>query len=171
MVENKEGFIYPEINKSLCVDCGACKKVCPWLDSLEKENMYLSEPICYAAKASNISIQQKGSSGGIFGVFANYVLENNGLVCGAAMDEQLVVKHIIVDNKNDLEKLYGSKYVSSDLNNVFDTIKKELQENKLVLFCGVPCQVNALLKFLPKIFCRSWRRMRSWHSSVIRVQK
>ena len=29
MVMDKEGFYYPEIDSSVCVNCGLCKKVCP----------------------------------------------------------------------------------------------------------------------------------------------
>jgi formate hydrogenlyase subunit 6/NADH:ubiquinone oxidoreductase subunit I len=30
MVEDEEGFLYPEINSTLCVKCGICLKVCPF---------------------------------------------------------------------------------------------------------------------------------------------
>ena len=29
MVEDEEGFEYPQINEEICVGCGMCMKVCP----------------------------------------------------------------------------------------------------------------------------------------------
>ena len=29
MSEDNEGFLYPGIDLSLCIDCGLCEKVCP----------------------------------------------------------------------------------------------------------------------------------------------
>lgn len=77
------------------------------------------------------------------------IIENNGLVCGAAFDG-LKVKHIIVDNKADLYKLRGSKYVQSDLGDCFEQIEKYLDNNRLVLFVGCSCQTAALRTYLKK---------------------
>ena len=29
MREDDEGFLYPEVDESVCIDCGLCEKVCP----------------------------------------------------------------------------------------------------------------------------------------------
>ena len=29
MVKDKEGFLYPEIDSNLCINCKMCSKVCP----------------------------------------------------------------------------------------------------------------------------------------------
>lgn len=29
MIEDEEGFEYPQINSSICIRCGMCLKVCP----------------------------------------------------------------------------------------------------------------------------------------------
>ena len=149
MVENTEGFLYPKVDKEKCINCGLCKKVCPWLNKIKRDR-YLENPICYSARAKNVSLQLKGSSGGIFGVIAKYVIRNNGVVVGAEMLNNFNVRHTIVDNEKDLENLYGSKYVTSDLNDIFLRIKKILLAGKMVLFTGVPCQVAGLLNFLEK---------------------
>ena len=36
MVENSEGFLYPEIDKEKCISCGLCVKVCPLKSEEEK---------------------------------------------------------------------------------------------------------------------------------------
>ena len=95
----------------------------------------------------------KSSSGGMFTLIADYVLENGGYVCGASWREDwLGVEHIIIDDKKYLDKLRYSKYMESSLGNIFSEIKKLLNENKLVLFTGAPCQVSALNFYLGKDF-------------------
>lgn len=58
--------------------------------------------------------------------------------------------HIFVDNKNDLSSLLGSKYLQSNIGKTFQKIKISLNNNKLVLFSGTPCQVGALNNYLGK---------------------
>lgn len=150
MVENTEGFIYPQVDAGKCINCGLCQKACPQINKAENVDYYLSENICYALKNKDKQIQMESTSGGAFSAFAKYILNNGGYVCGSVMDDNLKVRHIIVNDIKDLSKLYGSKYVFSDVNNVFMDIKTLLNDNKKVLFCGVPCQVNALINFLSK---------------------
>lgn len=149
MIENKEGFLYPQIDKSKCINCGLCKKVCPLINKVNKPD-FLNENICYSAKNKNIKALENSSSGGMFWVLAKYVLDNGGLVVGAEMTKDHIVQHCIIDNESDLLKLMGSKYVSSNTNDVFSKIKKELDKKRLVLFSGVPCQVAGLTNFLIK---------------------
>lgn len=92
----------------------------------------------------------KSSSGGIFTSLAKIILEGNGAVCGAAFDNEFKVNHIIIEDENELEKLRGSKYVQSNINNIFKEIKVKLVNGSKVLFSGCPCQVAGLKKFLGK---------------------
>ena len=146
MIETKEGFHYPVINKEKCTNCGVCVKKCHSLNSDRIKKDFYQEK--YDIRA-NDEIRMKSASGGMFTLLADYVLDNNGYVCGASFtDDYLGVHHIIINDKKDLDKLRGSKYIESDLGNIFNDIKKLLNENKLVLFTGTPCQVAALNSFL-----------------------
>ncbi|WP_296134099.1 Coenzyme F420 hydrogenase/dehydrogenase, beta subunit C-terminal domain [uncultured Eubacterium sp.] len=145
LTKNFNTFNYPEINYNLCNGCNRCETVCPTLNELNQQQCLGA----YMAKNINLTERKLSSSGGMFSVFANYIIENNGLVCGAAFDG-LKVKHIIVDNKADLYKLRGSKYVQSDLEDCFEQIEKYLDNNRLVLFVGCPCQTAALRIYLKK---------------------
>lgn len=145
LTKNFNTFNYPEINYNLCNGCNRCETVCPTLNELNQQQCLGA----YMAKNINLTERKLSSSGGMFSVFANYIIENNGLVCGAAFDG-LKVKHIIVDNKADLYKLRGSKYVQSDLGDCFEQIEKYLDNNRLVLFVGCPCQTAALRTYLKK---------------------
>lgn len=151
MLENEEGFLYPSVDENKCINCGLCKKICPWINEIDRK-LYLDNPICYAAKIKEKEIQKKSTSGGAFATFALRVLEQGGIVIGSEMDSNHQVHHIIIDNKNDLKKIMGSKYVYSDLEDIFIKIKEQLNNKKQVLFSGVPCQISALLNFLQKTY-------------------
>lgn len=145
MIETKEGFHYPVIDEELCTDCGLCVKKCHALNDNFKTDFNQE---FYDVRASD-EIRMKSSSGGMFTLIADYVFENNGFVCGASWRKDwLGVEHIIIDDKKDLDKLRGSKYVESSLVNIFSEIKKLLNDKKLVLFSGTPCQVSALNFYL-----------------------
>lgn len=149
MIETKEGFYYPIIDEKLCTDCGLCVKKCHALNDNFKIDF---EQKIYDVRA-NDEIRMKSSSGGMFTLIADYVFENNGYVSGASWTKDyLGVKHIIINDKKDLDKLRGSKYIESSLGNIFSEIKKLLNDKKLVLFSGTPCQVMALNFYLGKIY-------------------
>lgn len=147
MVENSEGFLYPEIDETKCVNCGLCKKACPILN---KNNSNLKKPDCYAAMADD-ELRKVSSSGGAFSIIAEYILGKNGYICGCTFDEnELKAKHIIIHSKDDLPKLRGSKYVQSGIGSCYLEVKQLLENGNFVLFSGTPCQVAGLKSFLRK---------------------
>lgn len=149
MVVDTEGFKYPVVDYDKCIKCGLCLKSCPYKEKyINKESF--KKPIAYGGFSNNDKYRDKATSGGIFSHLAKYVIEQGGFVCGAVFNEKLNVQHIIIDNIKDIEKINGSKYVQSDLGNMFNEIKLLLDDNKLVLFSGTPCQVTGILKFLGK---------------------
>ena len=139
-----EGFLYPPVEETKCISCGKCRKACPSLNGRYDHN---EEPDCYVAMADD-HIRKNSSSGGMFTVFAEYVLEMGGAVCGAAYDSEFQVRHMVIDNKKDLDKLRKSKYVQSDTGKVYTEIRGILEEKRPVLFSGCPCQVAGLRTFL-----------------------
>ena len=147
MVENSEGFLYPKIDYNKCIDCGKCEKTCPVIYPEYQNNV---QPRIYAATA-NDEIREKSSSGGIFSVIAEKILDENGVVCGARFDEDFrEVYHYIVKDKNELGYLRGSKYVQSSIGYTYKEIKEYLVRGVKVLFSGCGCQVAGLKKFLEK---------------------
>ena len=143
-----QGFLYPEVNKESCIDCGLCEKVCPVIN---KTNQSKNNPsTLYAVKSSDDAIRQQSSSGGFFSLLADYVLTKGGVVYGAAFDAAFNVCHTRVDKIEDLYKLRGSKYVQSRIGQTFRECKDDLKAGKLVLFTGTPCQISALGHFLRK---------------------
>lgn len=147
MKKNSEGFLYPEIDKDKCINCGMCKKVCPIINKIDDSN-FLEEKICYGITNLDNNVLKKSTSGGAFYSIAQEIINNKGVVVGAAYDDDMNVKHIIVEKKEDIYKLMGSKYIYSDLGDTFKQIKEILKKGRLVLFTGVPCQVAALKTYL-----------------------
>lgn len=145
MVEGQDGFKYPVIDQEKCINCGICKKTCPVLNTTSNNSINK----CYVGYAKDDKTKENASSGGIFPLLANYILDNNGIVIGAAFDESNKLNHIAITNKKELEKLKGSKYLQSDLDNIFTYIKDNIKDNK-ILFVGTPCQVSGLKAFLKK---------------------
>lgn len=141
---NSMGFKYPIINESICIDCGKCYAVCP-LNKPIVGNKILD---AYSGRVNEIEIRKESSSGGIFSAIGLSVLDRGGVVYGAAFDNSLVVRHIRIDTKEDMHRLRMSKYVQSDIDNVFVIVKEDLEKEKEVLFSGTPCQVQGLLNFL-----------------------
>ncbi len=146
--EDEEGFFYPIVNKEKCINCGLCKKVCPFINyEVEQKENY---PKAYAIKNKINKDILNSSSGGVFIAIAKYIIKENGVVFGAAYDENNNVNHISVEREEDLFKLQGSKYVQSNILNTFKDAKESLDKGKKVLFSGTPCQIRGLKNFLLK---------------------
>ena len=148
MKSDSEGFWYPEVNKIECIECDLCIKVC---SAINKVNIdYEWDTIALGGKNLNKDIQLESSSGGVFTVIASSVINNGGVVFGAAFDEEWNVHHIEVDSIENLKKLRGSKYVQSKIGTTYKQVKQYLISGKQVLFSGTPCQVGGLKSFLRK---------------------
>lgn len=149
MEENKYGFVFPKIDENLCIKCGACKKVC----SYQKENNGVIPSNTYIFVNKNKQQIMKSASGGAFSAIATKVLEEDGVVFGAAYvkeDGKLTVKHISVTDIAELPRLQGSKYVQSSIGFAYKEAKQYLLQGRKVLFSGTPCQIDALKGFLKK---------------------
>lgn len=152
MVPDYEGFVYPEVDASKCTDCGACVKVCPILfDGTNKGY----DTKFFIARAKSENVLNSSTSGGFVTPIAEYVFENKGVVCGVAFDNEFVVKHKIYDScdadfnaEKALAEMRGSKYVQSDLGDIFVSLEQHIKSGRKVLFVGAPCQVAGLKAFL-----------------------
>ena len=104
----------------------------------------------YAVYCKTSFVRKKSSSGGIFPLMAKTIIDDGGVVFGAAFDSDFVVRHICIDKYEDIAKLRGSKYVQSDMGDSILQVKTLLKDGKKVLFSGCPCQVNGLLNAIDK---------------------
>lgn len=147
MTPDNEGFLYPEIDGSLCVECGTCKNVCAFQNDYEKNKSQKA----YAVKHKDFDTRITSRSGGVFIAISDYILEKNGTVYGAAFDDDFSVCHIRTTNKSERDRLKGSKYVQSDVKDTFASVKNDLKNGMYVLFSGTACQVAGLKNYLKNI--------------------
>lgn len=141
------GFLYPQmVDPDACIDCGLCTQSCPVLAETQK----VALPKAYAAMAADTKLRLQSSSGGVFSLLAQKILEEKGAVFGAAYDADFAVHHICVETVDDLRWLRGAKYSQSNLNTCFRNVRKRLNQGQKVLFSGTPCQVAGLKTFLRK---------------------
>ena len=87
-------------------------------------------PKVYAAKYKDRESTFKSTSGGLFIPIAKSVLSAGGVVFGCAYDENLVAKHIEVENKDELYRLQSSKYVQSDTRKIYKQVKPNFRTAK-----------------------------------------
>lgn len=146
IITDNEGFWYPNVNRSICIDCGLCERICPQL--VKKEPVSLTS--CLAAKSLENSDVDTSSSGGIFVQMAKWILKRGGIVFGVEFNEKWDALFTGVEDLAALEKLKTSKYVQADTNGVFSKIKSQLVNRRWVLFVATPCQIKALHLFLGK---------------------
>lgn len=146
MQEDEKGFRYPIIDRDKCIQCGLCEKVCPIIKNAQIQN----EPIAYAAYNKDEEIRKVSSSGGIFTLLAEVILEEKGVVFGASFNKKHEVYHTYIENKNELDKLRGSKYLQSSINDTYKKAQEFLKNGRYVLFTGTPCQIEGLKSFLRK---------------------
>ena len=147
MVPDNHGFLIPKADENKCVECGKCTKVCQVNKPGVLSRQYLH---IYGIKNTNLDQVKRSASGGAFSLISDYVLENNGYVCGAVFQESFQVKHIIGKSREERNLMRGSKYVQSSIKGLYREIKKILDKGIMVLFSGTPCQVSGLQMFLMK---------------------
>ncbi|NJP39848.1 4Fe-4S dicluster domain-containing protein [Oscillospiraceae bacterium HV4-5-C5C] len=142
MKADAEGYLYPVVDEALCINCSICQKVCP----VTKHEEGSCQGVI-AAKSKDDNERFKSTSGAVFPLLAEYVLNRGGLVCGVVYDDNFNVVHILTSKPVEMQKMRGSKYVQSNLGTIFADIYEALA-CRMVLFSGTPCQCDGLRQYL-----------------------
>ncbi len=142
-----EGFWYPEVNMDTCIDCHLCEKVCPIINKADNIIRYKT-PRVFAAYAKDEAIRIDSTSGGIHSMLAQAMYKDKAYVGGAVYNEDHTVSQIVDNNPNRLSEIRSSKYLQSNSEGVYQEIKELLKQGQRVFFCGCPCQIHALYRFL-----------------------
>lgn len=176
MESDSEGFLYPKVDLKSCVACGLCEKVCPVLHTESVNN----EPQAYSCYNKDEQVRLASSSGGIFTLIAQHILNNGGVVFGVGLEKDLTAVHSYVETKEQLKEFRGSKYVQSKIGETYKKAKYFLKQKRLVLFTGTPCQIAGLKSYLQQdydnLFCidiichgvpspKVWQKYLSYHEN------
>lgn len=145
MITDSLGFKYPNINQNKCIQCGLCEKVCP---SIKKSYINEYKKKSYVFKIKGIKQRIKCQSGGAFTALAKFILDNGGIVYGVSLDNNLKAVYERVTDKKRIKALQGSKYVQADMIDSVKLVKQDLLNNKIVLYCGTPCIVDAVKSYM-----------------------
>ncbi len=148
MKQDVEGFLAPRVDSSKCRECALCERSCPIMNPPRLDRVV--DPIVYACWNNDEEIRRASSSGGMFSVYASKILDEGGVVFGAAYDDSMKVVFSKAESKEDLTKLRTSKYVQAEVGTIYRDVKAELQSGRPVLFVGTSCQVGGLYGFLGK---------------------
>lgn len=177
MKVDAEGFLYPEVDETLCVDCGLCNKVCPFFEKETHNTVY----DVYAAYNLNTDVKRKSSSGGVFTALAESTLKNGGVVFGVVMNTDCRgCHHVMIENHEDIDAMRSSKYIQSVIGEAYKNAKTQLDSGREVLFSGTPCQINGLKGYLRKdysnlfcidVICHGVPSEKLWDRYVDKIEK
>lgn len=139
MKADSEGFLYPEIDDMKCIHCNNCRTNCIATMSMDHNDNEV-----YACSAREDEVLKESTSGGIAYILGRKIVEEGGVVYGASFGQNNEVKHIRVEDVDGLWKTQGTKYVQSNIGDVFKCIAQDIDDNRTILFTGTPCQVAAI---------------------------
>ena len=147
MIEDKEGFRYPKIDKAKCINCGLCRKICPHENMPKK---YDQKKYVFGGYHKNYRVRDKSTSGGAFSAIVSSFSNKDYVIFGATSDG-LNIYHDYTENKKNIDKFRKSKYSQSKIGDSYIKVKQFLKEDKKVLFSGTPCQIAGLKSYLRNI--------------------
>lgn len=176
MVADRKGFQYPRVDEAVCIECGACVRVCPFINVYNE-----SKPLeCRAAINLDEVDRRQSSSGGIFILLAERVLAGGGVVFGAVFNEESGVEHRAASSLEEIRPMMTSKYVQSSTAGVYPEVRAALAEGREVLFTGTQCQIAGLRHYLGKdydglyaveVTCHGVPSPRLWEDFIAPVKR
>ncbi len=143
---DSNGFLKSNVDSTNCVNCKKCIAVCPSNNPNNTNEIFKA----YKVRRNDFSSIMESSSGGVAALISEMAFKNGAYVIGCSFDNELVLRHMVAENLEQLEKFKGSKYIQSLPVGIYKQIKQLLDEGESVLFTGTPCQVSALNNYLEK---------------------
>lgn len=136
--------IYPEIDFEKCINCGLCAKLCPQNKAIFLTNF---ETEVYAAWSRDEILRKNSASGGIAAEIYKYILASNGYSCGVFLNDNLDAKYELIKS-DDLVRFQNSKYVFSEMGDIYSRVNEYLKDGYKFIFIGLPCQVAAMRNYV-----------------------
>ncbi len=148
--QNEEGFFMPEVDRTVCIDCGLCDKTCIIGKTSEDFVIHKNKPDCYYGYLKDNALRKRSASGGLAYALSAECIKNGGVVFGVVGKWFENVHHIMAETLEQLNEICGSKYIQSFVGNAYTEAENELKKGKQVLFTGTPCQIAGLYAYLGK---------------------
>lgn len=151
MKADDEGFLYPVPDPGKCIRCGRCISVCAFKADQETSAFSAEQwnhPACYAARHKVFETRMASRSGGVFTALSDRILASEGVVYGCVLDRAFRAVHVRAEDAEKRDLMRGSKYIQSDMEDVFRAAKADLENGRKILFSGTSCQIAGLHKFL-----------------------
>lgn len=178
------GFFVARVEETRCVDCGLCQKVCARFTP-PSGGVDLRTLPHYALQSTDDATVRTCSSGGIAHELALSTLEQGGTAVGVTYDvADDRARHVLVNRKEDLPRIDGSKYLQSDSSAAFEAVIRTLRENAEARFTvfGTPCQIAGLdmagrqygvrdRLLLVELFCHGVPSYALWDEQCRRIRK
>lgn len=170
------GFRYPKIDNNKCVNCGVCVKNCPELSPVNK----CIPKDTYAMLWNNHASLNGCSSGGVASALATHIVDEGGVYYGAVSEKNGNVVYHRISTSGEIQLAKGSKYIQSNMEEVYAHIRNDLIRKLKVIFVGTPCQSAAVMKYckdhLSNLYivsfpCGGWSSSRVIQSEVYRISR
>ena len=81
--------------------------------------MNWNKPEVFAVQHKDENVRASSRSGGIFTALSDYVLEQEGIIYGCVLTENFEAVHARADSKYERDRMRGSKYVQSKMNDTY----------------------------------------------------
>lgn len=164
MIEDEEGFLYPQIERSKCMKCEICNKVCVfdsnYCNLSPIYDLDFKTPIVYGCINKSEPIRASSRSGGVFTAVSDWILAHGGVIYGCEMDNGFQIRHNRAVAKEGRDKFKKSKYTQSKMTGIYELLKKDLQSGVYVLFSGTSCQTAAIRNYGINIYHISRRNIK-----------
>lgn len=103
----------------------------------------------YAGYLTDKAKLVKSTSGGIASALTEHMIDQGGYVAGVIYSKDFYnAEYILTQDKSDIDRLKGSKYIDSNKKGIFIQVKKLLDSGSKVLFIGLPCTIGALYSYI-----------------------
>lgn len=136
--------LHPFVNSDKCIECYQCVKVCPANSAVK----YHTPKRAYAAWSRNENTRKSSASGGVATEIYNYVVKNGWYSVGVKFDIGKGAYFVPVQSVQDIAEVRNSKYTYSYSGYIYKQVKRQLNDNRRVVFIALPCQIAALYNYL-----------------------
>ncbi len=138
--------VYAAIDREKCVECGLCKKTCPGNSPLNSMNKPMH---CYVSWSKKALVRRDRSSGGAIYEISYAFIKDGGCVVTLKWEKDKMYGFGIYESIEELTDMPNSIYAYVPMQREdYHVISNIISKGKKVLFVGLPCQVDAVNRFV-----------------------